>query len=111
MSEVSGREAVRVLLVFLQVAGAGFALAAAYFWWQSARVQTPKTFSIHVVKPEMGILGEPLGGTYVGHGYSEELTNLGKALVWQSQLSGRAAICAAISAGIQGIAVLLEVFH
>ena len=88
-------------LLISQVAAALFAFAAACFWLGSARMKTPTSFPIHVVKPnEKPLGGEPFEGTYAGHGYSKELTDLGAALIGQSRLSARAAICATVSAAI-----------
>ena len=72
-------------------------------------LKTPRHFEIHVAKPDLGgPLGDPLGGTYVGHGYSQELQQLGEALVRQSRLSAQAALCATASAILQAVALVLR---
>src|ERR1700722_11231566 len=79
---------------------------AAILWLLSARVKTPETFQVHVVRPDMAPMGGPVGGQFVGHGYSTELTDLANALRRQSKLSAQAAICTAVSVFVQ-IAALL----
>ena len=90
------------------MAAAIFGLVAAWFWFRSAKIITPKQFNITVAKPSMGPLGDPLGGTFVGMGYSQELTDLGQALIKQSHLSGYAAICTAISVILTTISAILS---
>jgi len=81
---------------------------AAWLWLKSAKPPATTTFNIHVVKPDMASLGQPLGGTYVGHGRSEELDQLGKDLVKQSRLSAWAARTTAVSVVMQAVALLLH---
>jgi hypothetical protein len=100
---------VQYVLTFLDVTTALFAAGAAVLWYKSSVVKTPKNFAIHVAKPNHGgPLGGPLGGTYVGHGYSQELQQLGEALVRQSRLSAQAALCATASAILQAMALVLR---
>ena len=100
--------ALRITVVGLQVLSAIAAGVAAYLWWKSAKVTTPGRFIITVIKPDMKPLGEPLGGKYMGHGYSEELTRLGAALVGQSRLSGYGAQAAAVAAAFQALAIFVD---
>jgi len=98
------------MVIGLQVASAIAAVLAAFLWFRSARVTTPSSFSIHVAKldfsPPLGMLG----AEYVGHGYGQDLTELGNALTVQSRFSGYAAIAAAISAILQAISLILPWF-
>lgn len=89
-----------------QILSAIFALAAAYLWWLSTRVSTPNRFPIHVVKPDMSSMPHVMGGTYVGHGHSPELTNLANALKVQSRRNMKAAFCAGGSAAWQALAIV-----
>jgi hypothetical protein len=95
------------IIICLLVAAAIFGLAAAWFWFRSAKVITPKQFNIMVVKPSMGPLGGPLGGTFEGMGYSQELTDIGQALIRQSNLSGYAAIFTVVSVILTTISAIL----
>ena len=108
---MSYQNVVRAVLIVLQIASALFAFLAAYWWWKSAKVMTPSRFRITVIKPSMGILGGPMDGTYMGEGYSQELTQLGSALSLQARLSGKGARYAAIAAGIQAVAVILDALN
>ena len=92
---------------WLNIITALFALAAAILWFLSAKVKTPNSFSIHVVKPngQEPLGGNPIGGTYQGHGYSSELTKLAESLSKQSKLSALAAIFAGLSAITQTISI------
>jgi hypothetical protein len=90
-----------VTVKYLPYAGAFFAVVAAVLWFLSARVKTPSSFHIQVIAG--GGLGGALGGGPVGGGRvlsatSQDLTDLAKALIWQSRLSSAAAICAGIAA-------------
>ncbi len=91
----------------LNIVTAIFAFVAAILWFFSAKVKTPNSFSIHVVKPNgmEPLGGDPIGGTYQGHGYSSELTNLAESLSQQSKLSAWAAIFAGLSAITQTISI------
>ena len=88
-------------------------LIAAVLWFWSATVSIPASgqFPITVVRPDavMGPLGQPLGGTYVGNGYSPELqawaSEVSSAFALQSRLNGLAAISAGISATSAAAAV------
>jgi hypothetical protein len=91
-------------------ASALFAIAAAVLWFMSARVTTPDSFSIHVVRSNSPFgqpLGQPLGATFVGTAHSADLVELANALRRQSKLSAYAAVCAAASAVAQAIALAL----
>jgi hypothetical protein len=99
------------LATALTVFSALFAIAAALLWFVSAVVKTPNSFSIHVVRPDssMGqpLGGNPQGGTYVGHAYSNDLVTLAKALRRQSKFSAWAAGCAGVSAILQAASMLV----
>jgi|SRR6266581_6314251 len=96
------------MIFFLQWASAVFALLAAGLWLKSATIKTPSSFPIHVVKPTTGFMGTPLGATYVGHGQSPALNELGEALCAQSKWSAMAAVFAAASGICQAIAMALD---
>ncbi len=86
------------------------AVVAAIVWWQSARVKTPDKFNIAVVKPDTQPMGgNPIGGTYIGNAYGQDLNNLADALKKQSQLSARAAVFAGIAAFLQSISIIIGV--
>ncbi|MGZ4924199.1 MAG: hypothetical protein ACXV5H_09640 [Halobacteriota archaeon] len=95
----------------LQWGSVVFAVIAAILWLKSAMVKTPSSFPIHVIQPDSFSrpFGEPLGGTYVGHGHSPALNELGEALCRQSKWSAVAAVFAAISALCQALAIALDV--
>jgi hypothetical protein len=85
-------------------ASASTAFIAAALWLWSARIVIPDPgqFPIVVVRPDLGPMGQPLGGTYVGNGYSEALqqwaSNVSTAFGQQSRRSAWAAVSAGISA-------------
>lgn len=81
-----------------------FVAAAAVLWFLSARVKTPDGFAVHIVLPEMGPAGGAVGGTYVGHAYSNDFQALASALRRQSVLSAWAASAAAVSVALQSAA-------
>ena len=96
------------LSAVLAVVSALFAIVAAVLWFFSAVVKTPKSFSINVIRPDsMGLPfgGNPLGGTYVGQAYSEDLIALANALRRQSRFSAWAAFCAGVSAIFQTLSL------
>ena len=97
------------MIALLQWSSAAFALGAAILWLKSAMVKTPSSFPISVVKPDNFSLpfGEPMGATYVGHGHSPALNELGEALRSQSKWSAAAAVVASASAICQAIAIAL----
>jgi hypothetical protein len=94
--------------IILSVASAIFAAIAAGLWFVSAVVKTPDSFSIHVVRPNSGPLGEPLDGTYVGQAHSNDLIELANALRRQSRFSAWAATAAGISALAQTAALVCQ---
>lgn len=90
-----------------EIVGAFFALAAAVLWFVSAVVKTPREFCVKVIS--IHVASSDIDGSEVvseGFGTSDELTDLGNALIKQSHLSAWAAALAAISALCQGFAVL-----
>ena len=94
-------------MYILNILTAIFASIAAILWFLSAKIEIPKSFSIHVVKPDIGPMGgNPMGGTYQGQGYSDDLTRLGNSLVKQSRLSAWGAIFAGLSAITQTLSIL-----
>ena len=96
------------LTLVLDIISAVLAFLAAYYWFKSSRVKTPESFSIHVVKPSYSPMSNPMGGTYMGHGYSGQLQELGDALKTQSKLSAYGAILAGLAAVIQTISTILK---
>jgi hypothetical protein len=89
---------------------AGFGAAVLWLW--SAKPPETTTFPIAVVRSDSP-MGEPLGGspfgaTYVGHGHSSQLDQLGQSLVNQARWSSFAAWATAASVLLQALAVL---FH
>jgi hypothetical protein len=104
----------QIATVSVQYLSAFFALAAAILWVKSALIRTPSSFAINVARPT-GVFGtplggDPLGGTYFGQGYSEDLNELGRQMRRQSRWSAAAAVCAAVGAVLQGGAILMMVF-
>jgi hypothetical protein len=91
---------------YLNILSALFASAAAGLWLMSARVKTPDSFSIHVVRPDRPIGDNLTHGTYMGHAHSQDFIVLADALKRQSRLSACAAICAACAAAMQGVAFI-----
>lgn len=88
------------------------AIIAAVFWFKSAKIETPESFVIHVVKPDRNPMGgNPMGGTYMGHAYSENLVKLAEALKKQSKLSAIAAGFAASSAIILSISIIVKLVY
>jgi hypothetical protein len=85
-------------------------IASAVFWFRAARIPTSTRFNITVVRPHMGPLGGPLGGTYVGQGHSVELDQLGAALVAQSRLNAFAAAATALSVIFQALAIAVHLW-
>jgi hypothetical protein len=100
-----------LLANILDILTAVFAIIAAVLWLKSAKIKTPENFSIYVVKPNQTPLGgNPMGGTYLGNAYSQDLTELAIALKKQSKLSANAASFAALSAMIQALSILTKHF-
>lgn len=95
----------------ISLACAFFAFAAAALWLWSARIKTPEKFAIHVVRGTTW-MQQPLGGgaidaEFVGTAHSKDLVALANGLRRQSELSGWAAISAAVAAILQGLLVFL----
>ena len=100
----------QILLIVLSALSVLAGLTAAILWFFSAVVPMPESFSIHVAKPDMGPLGgDPVGGTYVGHGYSPELTELANAFRRQSKLSGWAARLTALAVIFHAVALPIQI--
>ncbi len=96
--------------MILQWGSGIFALLAAPLWLKSAKIKTPSSFPIHVVKPD-GFgrpMGDPHGATYMGQGHSPSLNELGEALRCQSKWGAAAAVFAAVSAICQAFAMALD---
>jgi len=101
-----------ILAIVLGALSAAAASAAAVLWLLSAKVKTPQTFSIHVARAQ-GAMGQPLGGnpsggTYVGHAYSQDLIDLANALRRQSTLSAWAAVSAGVAGGLQAGTLIVQ---
>lgn len=95
--------------IVAQALSAGCAVAAAVYWFQSARVETPERFSVHVSKPD-GFMGEPLGGnplggTFVGTAHSSDFKALAEALKRQSKMNAIGARFASGAAILQAVAI------
>jgi hypothetical protein len=82
------------------------ALLAAYWWYRSARIKTPDEFPIQVFS-DAPFSAEIPPASIETVGTSPQLDAIGKALIAQSGLSARAALCAAISAVIQVVVLAL----
>lgn len=87
------------MAMYAQILSAIFALTAASLWLGAALVRTPRNFSVqvttwHTHNSENIDGSETAGG---GHGTSDELETLGRALAWQSRLNASAAASAALS--------------
>ncbi len=98
------------MIAVLQWGSTLFAVVAAGLWLKSATIQTPGSFPISVVRPHGAVgqpLGQPLGATYIGHGHSPAMDELGEALRTQSKWSAYAALAAAVSAACQALAMLV----
>jgi hypothetical protein len=93
---------------YADLASALFAFGAAALWIASARVKTPQSFSVNVITVHTGDAEIP-GTEIVGEGFgtSNELNDLGKALIKQSRFSAFAAWSAAIAAALQGFLAIL----
>lgn len=96
--------------IVLNVASALSAIVAAVFWFLSARVEVPSSFSVHVSKPD-GLMGEPLGGNplggqHIGHAHSRDFETLAEGLQKQNRLSAWAAVSAGVAALLQAGSLL-----
>lgn len=98
------------IVALLRCASAVFAVVAAVLWFKSAKVKTPSSFPVNVVQGDSFSqpFAQPLGGTFVGQGYSPALNELGEALRRQSKWSAWAAGFAAVSALFQALTMLFE---
>jgi hypothetical protein len=102
----------KIAITSLDILTGVFAFIAAYVWFKSAKVQTPDSFSIYVARPYNSPLGDnPLNASYMGQGYSEDLTNLGESLSKQSKLSAKAATVAALAAIFQAASIIIKLFE
>ena len=103
---------VRSFSSWIQWAGVIFALAAAIVWFVSVRIKMPQSFSINVASTDT-FEGQMSPGYVIGRKYaahSPDLTELSKALPRQSKLSAWAAGCAIISALLQVIPLIAQIF-
>lgn len=98
---------VKMLVIILEMSLAACAILAAMFWLISARVKTPQSFSIHVVKPETQPFGgnAVMGGEYMGNAYSEDINNLAAALIKQSRWSSGGALFGSLSAILLAVSI------
>ena len=87
----------------LQIGSTIFAFLAAVLWLYSATIKVPKNFDISVIPSMATREGYPAEDPNFATGFSHDLVELGKGLARQSRVSARAAMCAAISAGLQSI--------
>ena len=97
-------------VVVVSAGSAAFAFAASALWLWSARIRTPERFSIHVVRGT-SVMQQPMGGSidaeFIGTAHSKDLVALASGLRRQSELSGWAAVCAALAAALQGLLVFI----
>lgn len=99
-----------ILMLFSAVT----AIVAAFFWWKSAKVETPDSFPFYVVQHRemplgVGRDGSMLdGGKFIGNAYSDNINKLADALKKQSKMSSIGAIFAAISALLAGLSTILQ---
>ena len=91
-----------MLQTILNYVAAGFALGAGILWFISARIKTPRSFSIAV-----DITQSSWDGSVGGSGASADLASLGTTLGCQSYWSARAALCAAASAILTALALAI----
>jgi hypothetical protein len=89
-------------MIWLDIASAIFAFLAALLWFCSALIKLPHEFPITVVSSHFEDDIAPAGPVY-STGSSQQLDELGKAVIKQSNLSAYAAICAAVAASCQGL--------
>jgi hypothetical protein len=90
-------------LPWFDIASAIFAFVAAFLWWLSARVKTPRQFV--VISSSFVDDIAPIGGQISGVGSSPQLDELALALIRQSKLSAGAATCAGLAALCQAISI------
>jgi hypothetical protein len=90
----------------LSAASAIAAFLAAYYWYQSAQIQSPKEFPIRIFS-SAPFSAEIPPSEIEAMGSSAELDAIGKALIDQSKLNSRAATFAAISALLSGLAAFV----
>src|SRR5271165_3319158 len=95
------------MTICFDIASAIFALIAATLWLWSARIKIPRQFPIIVVSSHFADDIAPAGPVY-STGSSEQLDDLGMAVIRQSELSGYAALSAAAAAICQGISMFLR---
>jgi hypothetical protein len=89
----------RIAQIILNLIAAGAAIPAGIYWFMSAKVQLPETFTVRVSKAINSS----------GLAQSPELQRLGQLLKYQSKLSALAARFACASAAAQAIAIVLGV--
>jgi hypothetical protein len=86
----------QALYIIIQLISAAFALAAAVLWLLASRDRAP----IQIMD---GI--QSLGGPDIFGSHQVQLIT---ALIKQSQLNARAAICAAVAAILQAVAIVIS---
>ena len=96
------------MIFLLNLVSAVLALAAGALWLLSAKVKLPSEFPIvimttHYADPEIPAVGE-INGT----GKSQQIDDLGKSMIQQSDWSRRAALCACGSAFCQAAMIFLS---
>ena len=97
------------LVGFLQLVSAFCALIAAAFWFWSVKVVFPARYNVHVVRPDMSPMSNPMGGTYIGHAYSSDFDHLTKAQHTQSRRNAIGAVAAGISALLQAASLFIGI--
>ena len=86
---------------------AGAAALAAALWFLSASVQIPAKFPINVTSVDV-TSDVPMATRRLYSGWSDDIDELGRALITQSRLSAAAASLVGISAMAQAIALALH---
>lgn len=76
---------------------------AAILWFLSARVKIPSTFPIEVISVHT-MAEQIIGAEVISAGSSPEIDQMAASLIWQSKLSGYAAIAAGLAAALQALA-------
>ena len=97
-----------LIILVLNVASAGAAGVAAWFWWASAKAPIPKVGGLAGLADPPGLLGRPLGGgtpVIISGGPINEIV---AALEVQARLNRRGATAAAVAALLQAIQIAVS---
>jgi len=97
------------MIFCINVASAIFALLAAILWFLSARVGLPSKFPLLIITTHFDSAEIPAAGAVHGIGESDDIDNLGKAMLEQSRLSAYAASCACVAAVCQAAVIIIPI--